>query len=87
MKSTKLTEYVHRDLLLKTLSDEEVASVSTAETAAQLPEDDEYVDLEHLDQGVQRAGNAAIPMGRVLPRKAVHEQTWAKIIAYLPPPS
>lgn len=86
MKNAKLTDYVHRDLLLKTLSDEEVSSVSTAETAERLPDGEEFVDLEHLDQGVQRAGKV-IPMGRVLPRKAVHERTWTKIVAYLTPAS
>ena len=87
MNHAKLADYLHRDLLLKTLSDDEVASVSTAETAERLPDGEEFVDLEHLDQGVQRAGTAPIPMGRVLPRKAVHEHTWTKIVAYLPPAS
>lgn len=83
MKSDVRTDYVTRDSILKLLSDDEVAKVSTAETADRLMAGDEYLDLEQLEQGVQRAGGKATPMGRVLPRKAVHENTWNKILALL----
>ena len=46
---------VARENILKLLSDEEVAKVSTAEAASGLTEGTEYLDLEHLEQGVQRA--------------------------------
>jgi hypothetical protein len=72
-----------RDGVLNLLSDAEVASVSTAETAASLLDGDEYLDLERLDQGVRRALAAPTPMGRVLPRKAVQAATWGKILAQL----
>jgi len=72
-----------RKALLGFLSDDEVASVSTAETAAGLMDGEEYIDLQALDQGVRRARGAAVTMGRVLPRKAVHEATWNKILAQL----
>lgn len=72
-----------RDAVLKLLSDDEVASVSTAETAAALADGDEYVDLQDLEQGVKRARGMAVSMGRILPRKAVHETTWTKILAEL----
>ena len=75
-----------RDGIMKLLSDEEVASVSTAETAVKLADGDEYVDLEQLDQGVRRAQSSPTPMGRVLPRKAVHQDTWAKILVELTRP-
>jgi hypothetical protein len=84
MKNEKQSEYITRDTILKLLSDDEVAKVSTAETADRLADGDEYLDLEHLDQGVQRAPRPATPMGRVLPKKAVHENTWKKIIKQLP---
>ena len=66
------------------LSNDEVASVATAETAARLAEGDEYLDMEQLDQGVQRAHQKKIPMGRVLPKKSIHENTWQKILKQLP---
>jgi hypothetical protein len=73
-----------RDTILKLLSDEEIAKVSTAEAASDLTEGGEYLDLEHLDQGVQRAKAATkVTMGNVLPRSAVRDETWSKIIAQL----
>jgi hypothetical protein len=79
MNNHRLFEYITRDSILKLLSDDEAASVSTAETAARLLDGEEYVDLERLDQGVQRAGGMTTPMGLVLPRKAVRVDTWRKI--------
>ena len=78
--------YVTRDSILKLLSDDEVARVSTAETAVNLASGDEYIDLERLDKGGKRAAgkaDASSPMGHVLPRKAVREATWAAIVALL----
>lgn len=83
MKNPKRTDYLTRDSILKLLSDDEVASVSTAETAVNLSEGDEYLDLEQLDRGVQQANGAAPAMGRVLPKKAVHENTWSKLLTKL----
>jgi len=54
MNNDLRTETVTRDNVLKLLSDDEVASVSTAETAPRLLDGEEYLDLEHLDRGVQR---------------------------------
>ena len=83
MKNDERTAYEIRDRILKLLSDDEVAKVSTAETAVRLATGDEYLDLEHLDQGVLRAGTTSTPMGRVLPKKAVRADTWSKILAQL----
>jgi hypothetical protein len=80
----KRTEYVTRDTILRLLSDDEIARVSTAESAIQLVDGDEYVDLRQPDQGVRKAlGPATAPMGDVLPRKAVQEQTWRQIVGLL----
>ena len=84
MTDAKRAEQVARDTVLKLLSDEETARVSTAETASRLTEGAEYVDLEHLERGVQRAKSAsAVTMGHVLPRSAVSDETWSKIVAQL----
>ena len=83
MNSNRRTEYLARESILKFLSDDEVASVSTAETAARLVEGEEYLDLEKLDAGVQQALEKNVPMGRVLPRKAVPETTWRRILTQL----
>ena len=76
-------QFTTRERILKLLSDEEVASVSRAETAECLGDGDEYLDLQHLDRGVRRAGKMTAPMGRVLPRKSVKDRTWLKIIECL----
>ena len=72
-------ELITRDAILMLLSDDETASVSTAETAISLEDGAEYLDLEQLEKGVQKARKNKMVMGRVLPRKAVHEKTWGKI--------
>ena len=85
MSDAERREQVTRDSILKLLSDEENARVSTAETASGLTEGEEYLDLEDLDQGVQRAkaSTAKAKMGHVLPRSAVSEETWGKILVQL----
>jgi hypothetical protein len=83
MTNKRETSYVVRDKLLGLLSDEEIALVSTAETAPRLSHGDDYVDLEDLGRGVQRATGATVATGRLLPRKAVHEDTWTKVVAEL----
>ena len=86
MDNVKRAEYETRDSILNLLSDHEVACVSTSETAARLSDGDEYLDLEQLDQGVRSARGTTTPMGRVLPRRAVHKETWSKILAQLAMP-
>lgn len=76
-------EYVTRDSILKLLSDAEVARVAMAETAEKLKEDDEYVDLTQLGEGVQRSAHARTNVGHVLLRASVQQDTWVKILAQL----
>jgi hypothetical protein len=85
MTDAQRAEQVTRDTVLKLLSNEEIARVSTAEAASALTEGKEYLDLEHLEQGVQRAkASTKVAMGHVLPRSAVRDETWSKILAQLP---
>ena len=86
MTDAERASEVARDVILKLLSDEETARVSTAEGASGLTEGAEYLDLEHLDRGVQRAKAATgVTMGHLLPRSAVRGETWRKILAQLAP--
>jgi hypothetical protein len=80
---TSRTELVARHSILTLLSDQEVASVSTAEAARVLSDGDEYVDLEHLDRGVRRASEAFAPVGDVISRRAVCETTWNRVLTQL----
>lgn len=83
MQNATRNEYLTRDRILNLLSDQEIASVAIAETADRLADGDEYLDLEQLHEGVQKAGSSATPMGRVLPKKAIHESTWSKLLQQL----
>jgi hypothetical protein len=79
MNNDTRTEHITRQNVLMLLSDDEVASVSTAETTIRPLEGEEYLDLEDLDQGVRSAVGKTPPMGRVLLRRSVHADTWDKI--------
>jgi len=81
--SEKRNDQLTRDSVLKLLSDDEVGRVSTMEGDARLMAGDEYVDLEHLNQGVRRAAGNSMSMGGVLPRKAVREDTWSQIVTLI----
>lgn len=65
------------------LSDDEVARVCTAETAARPFEGEEYLDLDALDQGVRSALGTLPNMSRLLFRSAVSRGTWNKILDQL----
>ncbi len=75
-----------RARVLALLSDEENARVSTAEGTAWLSIGEEYLDLTQLARGVQRANGAAVSTGSVLPRSAVGDLTWTRILNELAVP-
>ncbi len=72
---------LNREAILSLLTDAEVSKVSRAEGAPRLVEGDAYIDLEDLDSGVQlvQATPRTAP-GHALPRSAVSDGTWAKIV-------
>lgn len=77
------SQYRERDDILDLLSDEEVAKVSAEEGRADLADGDEYIDLERLDDGVRQHHGPPVASGRVLPRKAVRDATWSRILGRL----
>lgn len=85
MTANKYENYLDREQILAFLSDDEIASVSSAEAQHRLLDGDEYVDLGHPTRGVQKATGYSAPMARVLPRKAVTAATWKKIVAHVTP--
>ena len=73
-----------RERVLQLLSSDEIGKVSTIEVASSLAEGEEFLDLGHLDRGVQRAGTGpVVAMGQVLPRKGVSGATWGRILTEL----
>jgi hypothetical protein len=79
--SDQKKETVAREAILALLSDTEVAKVSRAEDAPRLIEGDEYVDLEDPAAGVRRVQAKSPKASHALPRSAVSDATWAKIVA------
>ena len=84
MSTSARDELSTRNSIMMLLSDEETARVTTAEAGASLVEGSEFLDLEHLDRGIQRVSGAATPeMAEVIPRSAVGNDTWSKIVTRL----
>ncbi len=80
MANDERSEYTARERILELLSDEEVAKVSTAETQVRLSDGEEYLDLERIEEGVRQAHGQTTATGRVIPRSAVRDATWSKIV-------
>lgn len=77
-----------KDAILKVLTDEETARVSTVEAAMKLHDGAEYIDLEHLDKGVQISNSAAHSTAKsalttIIPKSAISKESWQKIVAYI----
>src|ERR1017187_8258835 len=79
MNANAKAEHVTRENILMLLSDDEVASVSTAESMVRPLDGEEYLDLEDLEQGVRSALGTMPRMGNMLLRRYVPKDTWAKI--------
>ena len=70
-----------RETLLALLTDTEVARVSDAEGTKRLIEGDEYVDLRDPAAGIQHVHATPRTSPRnTLPRSAVSDATWAKVV-------
>ena len=72
-----------RARILELLEAGEYAGASVTETDARLARGEEYLDLDDVHAGVQRASGAVLSKRQVLPRKAIHEDTWRKILRQL----
>jgi len=84
MTISRSANQVSRDAILNMLSDEEIARVSNAETAKSLADGEEFIDLQDLGRGIQRATGSTKPvLGHALPRGAVHSDSWSKVVAIL----
>jgi CBS-domain-containing membrane protein len=76
-----LARVQQRESIIRLLTDAEVARVSRAEETTRLVEGDEYVDLEDLGSGVHQVNaRSRVELGHALPRSAVSDATWAKIV-------
>jgi hypothetical protein len=83
MRNSHRNRHLNRAAILKMLSDEDAGNVCNAESAGPLGDGDVYVDLTRLEQGVRRARGDTTPLGPVLPKKAVPENTWKSFVQQL----
>jgi hypothetical protein len=83
MSPTERGEPLDKAKLLEVLSEGELASLAAASSKTHLRRGDEYLDLEQPQRGVQRADGTATSMGELLPRKAIHEDTWRRLLRQL----
>ncbi len=75
--------YVTREDITNLLSDEEIARIAAAQ-ARWLSEGEDYVDLDHPEDGVHKVNSDAPPRpGHVVPRGLVGERAWSAILARL----
>jgi hypothetical protein len=86
MSNEERVELTARNTIMKILTNDEVAKVSTSEAAQNIAEGGEYLDLKHLEKGILHATAAThIEMGHVIPRSAVGPETWNRILKALSP--
>jgi hypothetical protein len=79
--TTKIDQAVTREHIMALLTDGEVAKVSGAEAARRPVEGDEYIDLQSPGSGVHQVhAVSAVHPGHILPRSAVSDATWARIL-------
>jgi len=70
--------------LLALLSEAEMARVVEADVEYSLQPGEEYLDLDHLDRGVQRTDGRVGTFGQIVPKRAIASATWTRVIAALP---
>lgn len=75
-----------RDAILAVLWADPIAAVSGQDIPVRLQRGEEYVDLQRLEAGIQRAAANMSPTGGELSRKAVRSATWEKLVAHLDAP-
>ena len=73
------SEYLTRDDVLRLLGDGELMGA----LPRGLQSGDEFLDLDHLARGVQRAGGGKTKAGNLLARKSVHERFWQNLLTQL----
>ena len=73
-----------REAIVNLLNGLDLSRTATAEDGPRLAAGEEFVDLDHLDRGIQTAGPGSPPtMHTSVPRNAVSADTWQRISSLL----
>lgn len=84
MTGTTRNELSTRNSIMMLLTDAETARVTTAEAGPRLADGEEFLDLEQLERGIQSAASRTpIATGHIIPRSAVGNDTWNRIVTHL----
>jgi len=84
MKPDLLTEYRVRRQVVELLSEAEAARLAKVLSTGTLQDDEEYVEVDHVSLGVQRA-RAGMLLGRsrLILRRALDVDTWSQLLTLL----
>ncbi len=84
MNPNLLAEYRVRRQMVELLSDVDTARLQQALASAPLQDDEEYIEVDHVSLGVQRARAGTPPRrGRLHLRRALAPNTWAQLVTLL----
>ncbi len=84
MKPDLLTEYRVRRQVVELLSEAEAARLEKVLSTGILQDDEEYIEVDHVSLGVQRARTGVL-LGRrrLILRRALDADTWSQLLALL----
>jgi hypothetical protein len=84
MKPDLLTEYRVRRQVVELLSEAEAARLQTVLSSGVLQDGEEYIEVDHVSLGVQRAPAGMLPgRSRLILRRALDAGTWSQLVTLL----
>ena len=84
MKPDLLTEYRVRRQVVELLSERETARLEKVLSTGILQDDEEYIEVDHVSLGVQRARAGMLPgRSRLILRRALDADTWSQLVTLL----
>jgi len=84
MKPDLLTEYLVRRQVLELLSETEAARLEKVLSTGLLQDDEEYIQVDHVSLGVQRARTGMLlGRSRLILRRALDADTWSQLVTLL----
>jgi hypothetical protein len=84
MKQDLLTEYRVRRQVVELLSETEAARLEKVLSTGILQDDEEYIEVDHVSLGVQRARTGMLlGRSRLILRRALDADTWSQLVTLL----
>lgn len=84
MKPDLLTEYRVRRQVVELLSEAEAARLEKVLSTGILQDNEEYIEVDHVSRGVQRAGpGMLLGRSRLILRRALDADTWSQLVTLL----